>query len=234
MMGYSRETRGGKKGSEKKEVIALAVLQSNPPAHVDMYKKETYLSDSEFQSTFKIGREAFYHLPEWKQADLKEKAGLGKSGASGGRSGRGWRDGGSMWGGGGGGGDQGAKVSVADMLGGKPKRVRERRQVPHSGGHTMKVDASHPEGGDYSSGEKREGERRGEAGRKEERKRVSSSSSEEMSDSDAGSTHSLLSERRKKREEEKEKEKRAPARKGATGHPSYSSGSDSDSDSDSP
>jgi hypothetical protein len=37
---------------------------------------EMYLSDAEFQLTFQMGKDAFYELKQWKQRELKKRAGL--------------------------------------------------------------------------------------------------------------------------------------------------------------
>jgi hypothetical protein len=46
------------------------------PDNCDPAKKETYLSDSEFQSAFNMSKVDFGQLAGWKQADAKKKAGL--------------------------------------------------------------------------------------------------------------------------------------------------------------
>jgi hypothetical protein len=46
------------------------------PENCDASKKETYLSDAEFQSALKMSKADFAQLAGWKQADAKKKAGL--------------------------------------------------------------------------------------------------------------------------------------------------------------
>ena len=46
------------------------------PADVDPAKKETYLSDAEFEKKFGCDRQAFESSPSWKQVVLKKKLGL--------------------------------------------------------------------------------------------------------------------------------------------------------------
>jgi hypothetical protein len=45
-------------------------------ANIDPSKKEMYLSDAEFQSVFKMNKDAFTKLAAWKQKDERKKAGL--------------------------------------------------------------------------------------------------------------------------------------------------------------
>ena len=37
---------------------------------------QTYLSDEDFQSIFKVDRENFYKQPVWKQRDMKKRVNL--------------------------------------------------------------------------------------------------------------------------------------------------------------
>ena len=46
------------------------------PAGVDRGRKETYLSDSDFQEAFGMDKAAFAKLPKWKQVNAKKKAQL--------------------------------------------------------------------------------------------------------------------------------------------------------------
>ena len=46
------------------------------PSDVDPSKKETYLSDAEFEKKFGMDRLAFESSPNWKQVVLKKKLGL--------------------------------------------------------------------------------------------------------------------------------------------------------------
>ena len=43
---------------------------------VDRATLEKYLTDEEFQKVFKMDREKFYKLPDWKRQDLKARAKL--------------------------------------------------------------------------------------------------------------------------------------------------------------
>ena len=54
----------------------LAELKSSFPPGVKGSHKEAYLSDEDFQTAFKMSRDAFGALKDWKQTDLKKKAGL--------------------------------------------------------------------------------------------------------------------------------------------------------------
>jgi len=58
--------------------FSLADLKNNAslPETVDLTMKEAYLTDEEFEATFKMAREAFSALPKWKQAGMKKKVGL--------------------------------------------------------------------------------------------------------------------------------------------------------------
>ncbi|XP_052185182.1 villin-1 isoform X2 [Diospyros lotus] len=49
----------------------LKVVSSDPVTGIDVTKREAYLSDEEFQETFKMTRGAFYDLPRWRQNKLK-------------------------------------------------------------------------------------------------------------------------------------------------------------------
>ncbi len=42
------------------------------PNDVDPSRKEAYLSDSDFKDLFKMDREAFDALPQWKQVNMKK------------------------------------------------------------------------------------------------------------------------------------------------------------------
>jgi hypothetical protein len=54
----------------------LATLQSSFPEGVDPTKKEQYLSDAVFESTFGMNKDAFNQLKAWKQKDLKKAKNL--------------------------------------------------------------------------------------------------------------------------------------------------------------
>ncbi|CAI0427864.1 unnamed protein product [Linum tenue] len=49
----------------------LTVNAEDPVAEIDVTKRETYLSSSEFKDKFGMGKDAFYKLPKWKQNKLK-------------------------------------------------------------------------------------------------------------------------------------------------------------------
>ncbi|CAN1229375.1 VLN4 [Linum grandiflorum] len=49
----------------------LIVNAEDPPAEIDVTKRETYLSSSEFKEKLGMGKDAFYKLPKWKQNKLK-------------------------------------------------------------------------------------------------------------------------------------------------------------------
>lgn len=49
----------------------LTVVSSDPVTGIDVTRRETYLSDEEFQDIFKMARNAFYELPKWRQNKLK-------------------------------------------------------------------------------------------------------------------------------------------------------------------
>jgi len=55
------------------------ILKSNNykmPKNIDKSRLETYLSDEDFQSIFKVDRENFYKQPVWKQRDMKKRVNL--------------------------------------------------------------------------------------------------------------------------------------------------------------
>jgi len=56
----------------------MAQLQdkANPPANIDVLKKELYLSDAEFQAVFKMNKADFAKLQGWKQQQEKKKVNL--------------------------------------------------------------------------------------------------------------------------------------------------------------
>jgi hypothetical protein len=45
-------------------------------AGIDMARKESYLSEREFETVFGLTRDAFEKLAEWKRKDAKKKVGL--------------------------------------------------------------------------------------------------------------------------------------------------------------
>ncbi|CAI0555837.1 unnamed protein product [Linum tenue] len=49
----------------------LTVNAEDRVADIDVTKRETYLSSSEFKEKFGMGKDAFYKLPKWKQNKLK-------------------------------------------------------------------------------------------------------------------------------------------------------------------
>jgi hypothetical protein len=52
------------------------VLKSSFPPGVKGTHKEAYLTDEEFLTVFKMTREAYTALKDWKQTDLRKKFGL--------------------------------------------------------------------------------------------------------------------------------------------------------------
>ncbi|XP_039022972.1 villin-2-like isoform X1 [Hibiscus syriacus] len=50
----------------------LKAISGSAVTGIDLKRKETYLSDKEFQMVFGMDKESFYRLPKWKQ-DLKKK-----------------------------------------------------------------------------------------------------------------------------------------------------------------
>jgi paxillin len=61
-----------------KQSVPYSALKSKDsiPDGVDPKCKEKYLSEEEFQSVFKMNREAFYAAPQWRQVKLKQDKGL--------------------------------------------------------------------------------------------------------------------------------------------------------------
>lgn len=58
----------------QKQIYPYSILLSeNLPEGVDRQHLETYLSDEEFETVFKMKREKFNELSEWKRLALKEK-----------------------------------------------------------------------------------------------------------------------------------------------------------------
>lgn len=62
--------------SESGVTHAYEVLKKGCPEGVDPTKKESYLSDAEFQSVFGMDKAAFYALKDWKRKDIKKAKGL--------------------------------------------------------------------------------------------------------------------------------------------------------------
>ncbi|XVF07215.1 hypothetical protein REPUB_Repub06bG0119400 [Reevesia pubescens] len=54
----------------------LKAKSENPVTGIDFKRREAYLSDEEFQTVFRMEKEAFYKLPKWKQDMLKKKVDL--------------------------------------------------------------------------------------------------------------------------------------------------------------
>ena len=52
------------------------LISEEIPADVDPSKKESYLSDAEFEKKFGCDRAAFESSPSWKKVVLKKKVGL--------------------------------------------------------------------------------------------------------------------------------------------------------------
>jgi len=59
-----------------KKSYTLDELKKSVPAGVDPSKKEMYLSDAEFNATFKMSKDEWTKAPDWKKKDAKKKAGL--------------------------------------------------------------------------------------------------------------------------------------------------------------
>eukprot|EP01027_Heterolobosea_sp_BB2_P011703 GEZU01017023.1.p2 GENE.GEZU01017023.1~~GEZU01017023.1.p2 ORF type:complete len:120 (+),score=36.20 GEZU01017023.1:515-874(+) len=57
-------------------VLTLEQMANVKVAGIDNTKKETYLSDADFQKHFKMSRADFYKQPVWKQNDQKKKLGI--------------------------------------------------------------------------------------------------------------------------------------------------------------
>jgi gelsolin len=49
----------------------LRTTSEDPALDIDPAKRETYLSDKEFESLFGMSKSQFYALPQWKQAQRK-------------------------------------------------------------------------------------------------------------------------------------------------------------------
>jgi len=60
----------------KTNKFAYSVLKSSFPPGVKGSHKEAYLTDEEFLTVFKMTREAYTALKDWKQTDLRKKFGL--------------------------------------------------------------------------------------------------------------------------------------------------------------
>ncbi|KAL8162317.1 hypothetical protein V2J09_013806 [Rumex salicifolius] len=54
----------------------LRAKSDNPVTGIDFKRRETYLSEEEFQTVFGVTKEGFYKLPRWKQDNLKRKLDL--------------------------------------------------------------------------------------------------------------------------------------------------------------
>ncbi|KAK3860884.1 hypothetical protein Pcinc_033095, partial [Petrolisthes cinctipes] len=71
---------GGGGGSTNGRTYPLATLREKDPEKlpqgVDPVHKENHLSDGDFKTVFGMNREAFDKIPQWKQMNLKKKAGL--------------------------------------------------------------------------------------------------------------------------------------------------------------
>ena len=57
---------------EPKLKYADIVAKKNLPANFDKFNKPKYLSDEEFESLFKMTKDEFYKLPEWKRLRQKK------------------------------------------------------------------------------------------------------------------------------------------------------------------
>jgi len=54
----------------------LADLQKGSPEGIDSSRKEDYLSDADFESVFKMKRDAFAKMPAWKKDNVKKSVNL--------------------------------------------------------------------------------------------------------------------------------------------------------------
>lgn len=70
------DVRAAAKVFSSDRVVALSELQKGAPEGVDPSRKEQYLSDKEFDSVFKMNKDAFNKLPAWKRDNLKKAANL--------------------------------------------------------------------------------------------------------------------------------------------------------------
>ena len=52
------------------------LISNEVPEDVDPSKKETYLNEAEFEKAFGMDSECFHAIPQWKQVQMKKKAGL--------------------------------------------------------------------------------------------------------------------------------------------------------------
>nr|XP_029152029.1 villin-2 isoform X6 [Arachis hypogaea] len=65
------EDRDNSQGSRR--IFSYDELKSKNVSGIDLKRRETYLSEEEFNSIFGMEKEAFYKLPRWKQDMLKKK-----------------------------------------------------------------------------------------------------------------------------------------------------------------
>ncbi|MED6184361.1 Villin-2 [Stylosanthes scabra] len=65
------EDRDNSQGSRR--IFSYDELKSKNVSGIDLKRRETYLSEEEFNSVFGMEKEAFYKLPRWKQDMLKKK-----------------------------------------------------------------------------------------------------------------------------------------------------------------
>ncbi|VAH91253.1 unnamed protein product [Triticum turgidum subsp. durum] len=73
----SREETANENGGETVFSYDRLISKSTDPVRgIDYKRRETYLSDSEFQTVFGMSKEEFYKQPRWKQEQQKRKADL--------------------------------------------------------------------------------------------------------------------------------------------------------------
>ena len=53
-----------------------ALQAALPGVHIEVGRREQYLSDAEFETVFKMPREKFAKQPVWRQQNMKRAAGL--------------------------------------------------------------------------------------------------------------------------------------------------------------
>ncbi|KAK8476300.1 hypothetical protein V6N11_074273, partial [Hibiscus sabdariffa] len=54
----------------------LKSKSENPATGIDLKRRETYLSEEEFETVFGMTKEAFYKMPKWKQDGKKREVDL--------------------------------------------------------------------------------------------------------------------------------------------------------------
>ena len=75
---YTQRARAAYAGREPSAAM-LSKLRAEGSAGEELLNPtclEMYLSEEEFEATFKMDKDAFYELKQWKQRDLKKRVGL--------------------------------------------------------------------------------------------------------------------------------------------------------------